>query len=374
MAEYFIGLISGTSMDGIDTALVAFDHTGAHCVASHGHTIPHTVTEGLRKLADPSQAACMDELGSLDVALGEVLAEAVLCLLEDEHLDPSDIVAIGSHGQTVRHRPGGKPPFSLQIGCPHHLAERTGLTVVADFRRRDIAAGGEGAPLVPAFHRAMMRSKTEDRVILNLGGIANITVLPADEGAPLQGFDTGPANALMDAWIRHERGQPWDAQGDWAAGGEVDDPLLASMLGDPYFMQPPPKSTGTEYFNLQWIKKQLQMADRHIPARNVQRTLAELTVASASDAIIRHASSAQRVLVCGGGVHNRAVMEGLGRRLPNATVESTEAVGLSPDWIEAMAFAWLARETLAGRPGNVPSVTGARKAVVLGSIHPGEVV
>ncbi|MGM0677103.1 anhydro-N-acetylmuramic acid kinase [Ectothiorhodospira marina] len=373
MAEYFIGLISGTSMDGIDTALVAFDDTGAHCVATHGHPIPPMLTGGLRHLADPEHTASVDELGSLDVALGEVMAEAVLTLLEDQHLDPSHIVALGSHGQTVRHRPGAAPPFSLQIGCPHHLAECTGLTVVADFRRRDMAAGGEGAPLVPGFHRAMLHSDAEDRVILNLGGIANITVLPADKGTPLQGFDTGPANALMDAWIRHEKGHPWDSEGAWAASGELDNSLLASMLEDPYFIQPPPKSTGTEYFNLQWIERQLQMANRHIPARNTQRTLAELTVASASDAILKHAPTTQRVLVCGGGAHNRAVMAGLGHRLVNATVESTEAVGLSPDWIEAMAFAWLARETLAGRPGNVPSVTGARKAVVLGSIHPGGV-
>ncbi|MCG5516812.1 MULTISPECIES: anhydro-N-acetylmuramic acid kinase [unclassified Ectothiorhodospira] len=373
MAEYFIGLISGTSMDGIDTALVAFDDTGAHCVATHGQPIPPMLTSGLRHLADPEHTASLDELGSLDVALGEVMAEAVLTLLEDQHLDPSHIVALGSHGQTVRHRPGATPPFSLQIGCPHHLAERTGLTVVADFRRRDMAAGGEGAPLVPGFHRAMLHSDAEDRVILNLGGIANITILPADQGTPLQGFDTGPANALMDAWIRHERGRPWDSGGAWAASGELDNSLLASMLEDPYFIQPPPKSTGTEYFNLQWIERQLQVANRHIPARNMQRTLAELTVASASDAILKHAPTTQRVLVCGGGAHNRTVMEGLGRRLVNATVESTEAVGLSPDWIEAMAFAWLARETLAGRPGNVPSVTGARKAVVLGSIHPGGV-
>ncbi|MFP4245071.1 MAG: anhydro-N-acetylmuramic acid kinase [Ectothiorhodospira sp.] len=374
MDTRFIGLISGTSMDAVDAALVEFGNAPPRCLATHSHPIPEELRGGLRSLAAPGSLSDPDTWGALDARTGDLLAEAVQALLEGHGIDPASVRAVGSHGQTLRHRPDAAPPFSLQIGCPHRIAQATGLTVVADFRRRDLAAGGQGAPLVPAFHRHVLGGADAPRVILNLGGIANVTLLPsggdeAGDGAPVRGFDTGPANALCDAWIRAHRDHPFDAGGDWAAQGRVDEALLAGMLTDPYFRRPPPKSTGTEHFNLAWVRDHL--GGRPLAPEDVQRTLVELTARSVSVSLLKEAPEARCLLVCGGGVHNRCLMERLGANLPGWTVASTGTLGLPPDWVEAMAFAWLARETLAGRPGNLPSVTGAREAVVLGAIHPG---
>ncbi|MEJ7747594.1 MAG: anhydro-N-acetylmuramic acid kinase, partial [Luteimonas sp.] len=272
----------------------------------------------------------------------------------------------GSHGQTVRHRPDAQHPFTWQLGDGNVIAERTGITTVADFRRRDVAAGGHGAPLMPAFHAAMLHSPDEDRAVLNLGGIANFTLLP--RVGDVRGFDTGPANALLDAWCAQHSGQAFDAGGAFAASGRIDESLLARLLDNPWFALPPPKSTGREQFHLRWV--QAQLGDARIGAADVQATLLELSAATVADALRATQSSTRRVLVCGGGVHNPLLLERIGARLPGVIVESTAAHGLDPDFVEAMGFAWLARETLAGRPGNLPSVTGATGSRVLGAVYP----
>ncbi|HET6397787.1 MAG TPA: anhydro-N-acetylmuramic acid kinase, partial [Pseudoxanthomonas sp.] len=272
---------------------------------------------------------------------------------------------IGSHGQTVRHRPGGEAPFTLQIGDGNVIAERSGIATVADFRRRDVAAGGHGAPLVPAFHAALLHSESEDRAVLNLGGIGNYTLLPRQ--GPVRGFDTGPANALLDAWCQRHTGAAFDADGAFAAGGTVDEALLARLLDEPWFALPPPKSTGREQFHLDWVQARLRGGES--PA-DVQATLLELSAATAADALRAHQPRTARVLACGGGVRNPVLMRRLAARLPGVAVESTAAHGLDPDFVEAMAFAWLARQTLAGLPGNLPAVTGARGPRVLGVVHP----
>ena len=364
----FIGLISGTSLDGIDAALVDLSQTPRLIAARHQ---PYP-----RDLLDPLRALCLpggneiDRLGGLDRRVAFAFADAVAELLTQAGVPSQRITAIGSHGQTVRHRPGSPYPFSLQIGDPNTLAEQTGITTVADFRRRDLAAGGEGAPLVPAFHQAMLRHPSRPRVVLNLGGIANITCLPpGDSNRPVTGYDTGPANTLLDRWVARHQDQPLDRDGAWAAAGRLLDPLLQRLLEDPYFSLPPPKSTGPEYFNLPWLERHLDPPPQR--PEDVQRTLLELTAVSVSQAIAREGLAPAEVLVCGGGVHNSLLMSRLQHHHQEGQVRSTATQGLDPDWVEAMAFAWLASRTLAGLSGNLPSVTGARRDVVLGGIFSG---
>jgi anhydro-N-acetylmuramic acid kinase len=273
--------------------------------------------------------------------------------------------AIGSHGQTLRHRAHGPLPFTLQLGDPSTIAERCGVRVVADFRRRDVAAGGHGAPLVPAFHAATLHADAEDRAALNLGGIANVTLLPAR--GVVRGFDTGPANGLMDAWCLRHTGAAYDAGGAFAMQGRVDDALLARMLDEPWFTQPPPKSTGRDQFHLGWVEARL--AGNEGPA-DVQATLLALSVRTIADALRASQPGTRRLIACGGGVHNAALMAALAAAMPGVTVESSAAHGLDPDFVEAMAFAWLARETLANRPGNLAAVTGAAGPRVLGAVYP----
>jgi anhydro-N-acetylmuramic acid kinase len=275
------------------------------------------------------------------------------------------VAAIGSHGQTLRHRPDLPLPFTWQIGDPNVLAELTGITVVADFRRRDVAAGGQGAPLLPVFHDQVFRSDREDRVILNLGGIANITILA--RGREVTGFDTGPANRLLDAWISRHRGQPFDEHGAWASSGRIDAALLNRLLAEPYLALPAPKSTGRELFNVPWLLERLGAEERR--PEDVQATLLHYTAATVADAVRRYAPGAS-VYACGGGAHNSALLAALGRRLAPAPVTTTASLGLDPDYVEAIAFAWFARRTLAGRTSSAPSVTGARGARILGAIFP----
>lgn len=366
--ELFIGLISGTSLDGIDAALVDFSsasprlHSALHCPYSA------PLLSELRSLCQPGNNE-IDRLGELDRQVGRAFAGAVDALIRSAGVEAGQITAIGSHGQTIRHRPANNHPFTLQIGDPNTLAEQTGITTVADFRRRDIAAGGEGAPLVPAFHQALLQTEGLARIVLNLGGIANITCLPPLGDGPVIGYDTGPANTLLDTWIRRHRGQAFDSEGRWAASGQLHEDLLQELLEEPYFDLPPPKSTGTEYFNLSWLDPHLSSPPP--PAEDVQRTLAELTARSVADAIRREGYEECEVLVCGGGAHNHFLLELLQQHLPESSVGSLAGFGLDPDWIEAMAFAWLARRTLAGLPGNLPTVTGAGRAVILGAIYPG---
>ena len=364
-AALYLGLISGTSADGIDAALVRFE---PHCELVFGHT--YAWDEPLRKrliaLGQGGEATSLDELGELDTTLARAFADAATRAIADAGADRSQVRAIGSHGQTVRHRPESAAAFTWQMGDGNLIAECSGITTVADFRRRDVAAGGHGAPLMPAFHAAMLRSEQEDRAVLNLGGIGNFTLLP--RVGEVRGFDTGPANALMDAWCERHTGQAYDASGAFAARGVVDAGLLARLLAEPWFALPPPKSTGREQFHLRWLESQLD-ADA-VTAADVQATLLELSAVTIADALRATQPGTARVLGCGGGVHNAALMARIAANLPGMQVESTALHGLDPDYVEAMGFAWLARETLAGRPGNLPSVTGARGFRVLGAIYP----
>ncbi len=368
MADYFIGLMSGTSLDGIDAVLVDFADTPPRLVATHSHPLPDTLRQQLAALCQPGTDE-IERMSQADAALGELLAEAAQRLLERADMPAADIRAIGSHGQTIRHRPAAG--FSLQIGDANRIAQRTGITTVADFRRRDMAAGGQGAPLVPAFHAALFRSPDITRVVLNLGGMANITLLPAAATQPVRGFDTGPGNVLMDLWAQQHLGQPLDKDGAWAASGSVDEALLARCLSDGYFHQPPPKSTGREHFNADWLSARLAESKHSPSAADVQATLCELTAVSVAGAIRQSGLDAAELLVCGGGAHNAQLLSRLRAHLDPMDVIPSDERGLAADWVEAVAFAWLARETLAGRPGNLPAVTGAGEAVVLGSIYPG---
>lgn len=367
--DVFLGLISGTSADGIDAALVRFHGSGAQAqselIAGHTYGWEPALRQQLVALGQHAQALPLDAIGELDTRIGQAFAEAANTLIAAADIARQHVLAIGSHGQTLRHRPHGDAPFTLQLGDANIIAERCGIQVVADFRRRDVAAGGHGAPLVPAFHAAILHTPSEDRAILNLGGIANVTLLPAQ--GTVRGFDTGPANGLMDAWCLRHTGQPYDAGGAFAAQGHVDAVLLARLLAEPWFAAPPPKSTGRDQFHLGWVEAALT---GHESPADVQATLLALTARSVADALLRSQPNTQRVIVCGGGVHNPQLLNALREALPNAAVESSAAHGLDPDFVEAMAFAWLAREHLAERPGNLPAVTGARGLRVLGARYP----
>ena len=369
----YLGLISGTSADGIDAALVRFADAGSplRCELLLGRTCPWDAALRTRLVAlgQGGDAHSLDELGTLDVQVAHAFADAALQLLREAGVEAGAVAAIGSHGQTVRHRPqgaanDGKYPFTWQLGDGNVIAERCGIATVADFRRRDVAAGGQGAPLLPALHAALLRSDVEDRAVLNLGGIANLTLLPRN--GQVRGFDTGPANALLDAWCERHTGHGFDADGAYAASGMTDDALLARLRDEPWFALPPPKSSGREQFHLDWLAPRLRGGER---AQDVQATLLELTALSVAEALRATQPGTQRVIACGGGVHNPVLMRRIAAQLPGIAVESSAQHGLDPDFIEAMGFAWLARETLAGRPGNLPGVTGARGPRVLGALY-----
>ena len=369
MTEYYVGLMSGTSVDSIDATLVDFSPPAPRLVASLNKAWPETTRKAIfatRVLADDA----LDTLQALDQQTGELFAQAVLALLAQAQVKPADVIAIGSHGQTVRHRPDIATPFSLQIGCAKRMAEITGIPVVSNFRTADIQAGGQGAPLVPGFHQAVFQSTTQSRVIVNIGGIANITALPKDSSQRIIGFDTGPGNTLMDAWIYRQKQQHYDKNGEFAASGKTDASLLAHLLMADYFQLPPPKSTGFETFNLDWLTQQLaKQADRSISPADVQSTLCDLTASSIIRAINQYAEDSEAIYVCGGGAHNRKLMQRL-QALSSRPVQSTQSLGIHPDWVEAMTFAWLAKQKIENRPGNIPDVTGATSPVVLGELTP----
>lgn len=363
---YFIGLMSGTSMDAIDAAALDLRDKACRLVACHSHPIPYPLGERLQRLIR-SETFNVRELGSLDVELGRLFADAVNQLLREHTLTPGDITAIGSHGQTVFHAPDDDPPFTLQIGDPNSIAQLTGITTVADLRRRDMAAGGQGAPLATAFHDRYFRSGKHNRVILNIGGIANITVLAADQDTPVFGFDTGPGNCLLDNWIQQHRDERFDRDGAWGAGGTVNNALLFRLLADPYLAAPPPKSTGREHFNLHW----LQQHSLDDSPQNIQATLTQLTVESIAAAIEAHAPQTDELFICGGGAYNSHLVRSLEQRLGRISIATTSEFGIAPDWVEAAAFAWLAQQTLENRPGNLTDVTGASEAVILGGVYAG---
>ena len=365
--EIFAGLMSGTSLDGVDALLVHFaDNQQVEILERASHAFEPHLRQRLLSLA------ASDEVRFVDLALAEQqLTEAYAqCSLElqrkQPHLQPC---ALGCHGQTLEHRP--EQGYSLQLLNPSLLAELSGHHVICDFRRRDLAAGGQGAPLAPAFHLSQMHSPKEDRIIINLGGIANISWLPAADKSRTLGFDTGPANILLDAWCSRNLGHPFDHEGSWAASGRVDNPLLQALLSDSYFTQPPPKSTGRERFNSKWLDNQLDKEFKNLNPADIQATLAELTAKSLADAILQldpHYRSA--LFVCGGGAFNRDLIERIGQHTAPRPLTTTSSLGIPPQDVEAAAFAWLARQHWHGQPGNLSSVTGARGLRLLGGFYP----
>jgi anhydro-N-acetylmuramic acid kinase len=359
----YLGVMSGTSLDGLDIALIEQEqHT--RLLATHYIPMPASLRQDLLDLC----ASGPDEIARAALAEAQwvrLAAQGIERLLAAQNLEPSDIRAIGSHGQTIRHEPARG--FTVQIGNPALLAELTGICVVSDFRRRDVAAGGQGAPLVPAFHEALFEHQGERLAVLNVGGFSNLSLIEQDK--PVSGFDCGPGNVLLDAWIHEKQGQGYDANGAWAASGQINTSLLAALLSDPFFAGTGPKSTGREVFNLPWLKHHLATLPL-IADANVQATLLELTAHSIVSSLQTAQVDTQALLVCGGGAHNGTLMARLAALLPGARVSSTAALGIDPDWVEAMAFAWLAHCCLQGIPGNRPSVTGARGLRVLGAIYP----
>ncbi len=360
-AQYFIGMMSGTSMDAIDAAVFAFSaHQKIEMLATHSTPIPPSLKKELVSLCSPGENAIF-RMGTADRWLGECFANCAKTVLKKNGIPLGKIAAIGTHGQTIRHMPSGDFPFTVQIGDPNTIATLTGITTIADFRRRDMALGGQGAPLAPSFHNFLFRDNKKNRVIVNIGGIANITFLPCDTNKKVTGFDTGPGNTLMDAWCAKHLNQDFDQGGAWAASGEVDNALLQHLLNDAYFKKAHPKSTGREYFNLDWLQSHLPINNK--PA-DIQATLLELTAQSISQTIHDQTD----IFICGGGAQNTSLLKRL-TELNKGAVTSTEALGLHPQWVEAATFAWLAKQTLANKPGNLPSVTGAQKPCVLGAIY-----
>lgn len=365
----FIGLMSGTSLDGVDGVLVEWP--SGRVLAEAYAAFPEALRESLMVLQAPSENEIHREALAAN-ALVLHYAECVRDLLAQARLTPDAITAIGAHGQTIRHRPGefDGMGYTRQLNAPALLAELTGIDVVADLRSRDVAAGGQGAPLVPAFHQAAFADAGETRVVCNLGGISNVTILPsAGSGQPVTGFDCGPGNALLDGWAAQHLGQPYDDGGAWGATGQVYDALLAALLAEPYFTQTPPKSTGRDLFHADWLAQKLQ-AFPEVTAVDVQATLIALTAQCVADDVKRFAPDCKAFYACGGGTRNLALMQALADRLPGITVATTDALGVPPQQVEALAFAWLAERCVARQPGNLASVTGARGPRILGAIYP----
>lgn len=370
---HYIGLMSGTSVDAADAALVTFDPAGRPRIqATATRAPPRALRAGLLALAQTDGAITLERFGRLDQQVGDWFAEAALAVVAAAGIGPEQVAAIGSHGQTVRHAPDIDPPFSMQLGSGSRIAACTGCTVVADFRSADIAAGGQGAPLAPAFHRAVFARPRRGRIVVNIGGIANLTALPAGsdgDDSRVRGFDTGPGNALMDGWIEACSGADMDHGGRWAASGSVHAGLLAQMLQEPYLYRAPPKSTGREHFNLSWLRRQIDTAAASPAAADVQATLCEFTARTLAAAIDDCGPGYDEIIVCGGGAHNAQLMQRLAALLAPRPVATTSAHGLAVDWVEAAAFAWLAKRRLEGLPGNLAAVTGARRPAILGAIH-----
>ena len=393
-AELYIGLMSGTSVDAVDCVLARFDDSSTEngndksqvqLLASSSTSIPPALRQQILALCS-GKGISLTDYGATDIALGRLFAEAVHSILADGGITAAEVRAIGSHGQTVFHQPRGSHPFTLQLGDPNSIAQATGITTVADFRRRDLAAGGEGAPLAPLLHRHLFappaQLKQASRGVLNLGGIANITLLQAD--GHCLAFDTGPANVLMDYWASEHINKPYDDAGTWAASGKSNPALLQAMLEEPYFRRPHPKSTGRELFNSEWLEGILaavangktgsrsKSSTKDLAAKDVQATLLELTAVSISNAIKNLTdTSIATTYACGGGTHNRALMHRLQKLLSPSKLTTTADLGLPPDWVEATAFAWLAKQALSGQKQNTPPFTGAKHPIPLGAIYPG---
>src|SRR5471032_2295707 len=359
----YIGVMSGTSLDGLDIALIE-QAPAIKLIATHYIPMPESLRAELLGLC----ASGPDEIARSAIAQQnwvKLAAQGIHTLLDQQQLKPHDIRAIGSHGQTIRHEPARG--FTVQIGNPALLTELTGITVVSDFRSRDVAAGGQGAPLVPAFHEALFGERAGNRAVLNIGGFSNLSMI--ETGKPVAAFDCGPGNVLLDAWIQSQHGKSFDRDGAWGATGQVDPLLLKALLSDPFFLTKGPKSTGREVFNLGWVHHHLFQLPTIAP-ENVQATLLELTALTITESLQAAQAQTNELLVCGGGAHNAALMARMAALLPQTKVSSTAAFGVDPDWVEAMAFAWLAHCCLEGVPANRPSVTGAKGLRVLGAIYP----
>jgi anhydro-N-acetylmuramic acid kinase len=372
--EVFGGAMSGTSLDGVDVVLAAFDGADGSLSDANVRVLAHVYTPYPVALREQVMAIChgqpltLPQLGLIDLAIARKYVEAIRAGLQAAGLAPSQVAAVGVHGQTVYHQPLGADRFTMQIGDPNTIAVGTGVPVVADFRRRDMALGGQGAPLAPAFHDHWFRHATRTRVVLNGGGIANITAMVP--GHATYGFDTGPANVLMDGWCTEKTGRPYDDQGRWAASGQVLEALLAVMLQEPYLQLPHPKSTGRELFHREWLQGCLARSGQQQPAdADVMRTLLQFTVRTVADAVGRVGVAGGELFVCGGAAMNDFFMQCLADALPAWAVQSTAARGIAPDQVEAIAFASFARRTVLGLPGNLPSVTGASRPCVLGAVY-----
>lgn len=368
----YIGVISGTSIDAIDCALIECSGESLTLIATESGEIPDTLRERIISLCSGKNIDLV-LLGTTDVDIGRAFADTVNSLLAKTGVDKNQITAIGSHGQTIYHLPTGRSPFSLQIGDPNTIAEITGITTVADFRRRDMAAGGQGAPLAPLFHQQYFYHPTRTRCVVNIGGISNITWINHKADAAPSGYDTGPGNVLMDGWIRQHHNLPYDNKGQWAQGGKLNTELLTRLLTEPYLVLESPKSTGRELFNSAWLDQHLSAVQQMDPA-DVQRTLLELTAVTISNAIKHDLTAQNRIaaddlIVCGGGAHNPVLLNRLQALLPDTRVAASDAYGLAPDWVEAATFAWLARKTLGRQRVNAKTLTGARNPVILGGVY-----
>lgn len=357
--QHYVGLMSGTSLDGVDAALVSFEEHRCAVLRTFYQPYSEQLRQSLLALHEPA-ANELEQSQLISNELARLYAETVMKLLgETPSVMPT---AIGCHGQTIRHHP--ELGFSIQLNNPALLAELTHIPVVSDFRSRDIAAGGQGAPLVPAFHQALFGSSDISRVIVNIGGISNLTFLPLN--GTVIGFDCGPGNLLMDAWCQRHTGRSYDKNGDWARGGNIIYPLLEKFLAHAFFDLPPPKSTGRDTFNMRWLEQQLLP---NLSPQDVQATLTELSAHCIADAVINYCIDAREIYLCGGGAHNHLLAERLKTLLPGLPITQTDALGIPADWVEAVAFAWLAQQTMEGKPGNLPAVTGASGLRVLGAIY-----
>ena len=364
----YVGLMSGTSLDGIDAALVDFSNSTPSLIHALTAPMPEQLHSTLLTVCS-AESIEYKTLAYLDVEIARLSAGAIKQLLQEAKVAHDNVTAIGSHGQTIFHYPEGDCPTTLQVGDPNVIAELTGITTVGDIRRRDVAAKGQGAPLVPALHQAVFSSDQENRIVLNIGGIANITHITKDNPDQIIGFDTGPGNGLMDYWRHKHFNDRYDNSGNWAASGNTISHLLEIMLMDGYLTKEPPKSTGREYFNAEWLHNLLQQTNtENCNAADIQATLCEFTATTIHDAIVKWGPDTDRVIVCGGGAYNAFLLSRL-ETLLNLPIEASTNYGIAPDWVEATAFAWFAKQTLDGRNSNLPSVTGATHPVILGGIY-----
>jgi len=368
--SHFIGLISGTSADGVDAAAVRFVDDQSHIDAFHTYPYPSELIHRLQPVLDNQQNPSLLNLGILDAEIANAFASAAKAVINLAGWSVDDVTAIGSHGQTIYHGADATPPFSFQLGDPNRITYQTGVPVVADFRRMDLAAGGQAAPLAPLIHSVLFhpfgQDNNADQAVVNIGGIANISWLPATTSDKTLGFDCGPGNCLMDAWCRAHLQQAFDTAGQWASSGQVHAELLNNLLQDDYLQRPAPKSTGREYFTLSWLQQHYAQLNQ-LPNEDVQATLLQLTATSIANAI-NDCGEAERVIVCGGGVHNQTLMQALSISLPNSHVISSNDIGVSADAIEALLFAWLAKQRMSDQHIDTRHITGAEKPILLGNI------